>query len=84
MPTVIGFRGVMAVHLTRSRSLRTPAAEGRVQSDPGYQAFLLLRTVFTVAPVLFGLDKFTNLLTHWPKYLAPWIDSLVPGPTGHW
>jgi hypothetical protein len=48
-------------------------------SDPAYQAFLLLRTVFTAAPILFGLDKFTNLLTDWPHYLAPWIDSLVPG-----
>jgi uncharacterized membrane protein YphA (DoxX/SURF4 family) len=48
-------------------------------SGPGYQAFLLLRTVFTVAPILFGLDKFTNLLVDWPSYLAPWIDGIVPG-----
>lgn len=48
-------------------------------SDPAYQAFLLLRTVFTVAPILFGLDKFTNLLTDWPHYLAPWVDAVVPG-----
>ena len=48
-------------------------------SDPAYQAFLLLRTVFTVAPILFGLDKFTKLLVDWPVYLAPWIDGIVPG-----
>jgi hypothetical protein len=48
-------------------------------SDPAYQAFLALRTVFTVAPIVFGLDKFTNLLTEWPGYLAPWIDDIVPG-----
>lgn len=48
-------------------------------SDPAYQAFLLLRTVFTVAPIVFGLDKFTNLLVDWPIYLAPWIDGIVPG-----
>ncbi|MEV4706903.1 hypothetical protein [Actinoplanes sp. NPDC049316] len=47
--------------------------------DPAQQAFLLLRTVFTVAPIAFGLDKFLNLLTDWPGYLAPWIDGLVPG-----
>lgn len=35
------------------------------------QAFVLLRTIFTVAPILFGLDKFTNLLTDWTAYLAP-------------
>jgi hypothetical protein len=49
------------------------------RSDPAYQAFLLLRTVFTVAPILFGLDKFANLLVDWPGYLSPWIDGLMPG-----
>ena len=53
-------------------------AERRL-SDPSYQAFLLLRTVFTVAPIAFGLDKFANVLTDWPQYLAPWINDLVPG-----
>lgn len=48
-------------------------------SDPAYQAFLVLRTVFTVAPIAFGLDKFANLLAEWPGYLAPWINDLVPG-----
>ncbi|WP_369170485.1 hypothetical protein AB5J49_22910 [Streptomyces sp. R28] len=48
-------------------------------TDPGYQAFVILRTGFTVAPILFGLDKFTNLLVDWPAYLAPWIDDIVPG-----
>jgi len=48
-------------------------------ADPAHQAFLLLRTLFTVAPILFGLDKFFNLLVDWPAYLAPWIDRIVPG-----
>ncbi|HTH89642.1 DoxX family membrane protein [Mycobacterium sp.] len=47
--------------------------------NPSYQAFLLLRTVFTVAAILFGLDKFFNVMTDWPKYLAPWIDGILPG-----
>lgn len=51
---------------------------GRAGS-PADQAFLLLRTVFTVAPIAFGLDKFANLLTDWPGYLAPFVDRLVPG-----
>lgn len=55
------------------------SAPGVLRSDPAYQAFMLLRTVFTVAPILFGLDKFTNLLTEWPGYLAGWIDDIVPG-----
>ncbi len=47
-----------------------------------HQAFVLLRTVFTVAPIAFGLDKFFGLLTDWEDYLAPWINDLVPG-TAH-
>src|SRR6476660_3792372 len=47
--------------------------------NPSYQAFLLLRTVFTVAPILFGLDKVFNVMTDWPNYLAPWIDGILPG-----
>ena len=37
--------------------------------DPGYQAFLVLRAAFVVAPILFGIDKFFNWMTYWPKYL---------------
>jgi len=50
--------------------------------DPAYSAYFALRTVFTIAPILFGLDKFFNLLPyphHWSMYLAGWIDNLVPG-----
>lgn len=54
----------------------------RLKTDPTYQAFWLLRIGFTVAPILFGLDKFTGLLTDWDRYLAPTIDNLVPG-TAH-
>ena len=39
----------------------------------------LLRTLFTVAPIAFGLDKFVGVLADWEMYLAPWIDDLVPG-----
>ena len=66
---------VTGISVSSRRSLIDRAALG----DPAYQAFLLLRTVFTVAPILFGLDKFANLLVDWPGYLAPWIDDLVPG-----
>jgi hypothetical protein len=52
-------------------------------ADPAHQAFLLLRSAFTVAPIVFGLDKFANLLTDWPIYLAPWIDGIVPGTAQH-
>ena len=47
--------------------------------DPRYQAFALMRLAFTVAPIAFGLDKFFNLMVHWPNYLAPWINDIAPG-----
>ena len=50
-----------------------------LHADPARQAFLLLRTVFTVAPIVFGLDKFANVLVDWPRYLATPINNLVPG-----
>jgi hypothetical protein len=56
----------------------TPATsqDRRTGADLVYR---LLRTVFTVAPIAFGLDKFAELLTEWDKYLAPWVNDLVPG-----
>ncbi|TMG52644.1 MAG: hypothetical protein E6H84_13655 [Chloroflexi bacterium] len=50
---------------------RETNAVAPVTRNPAYQAFLILRSGFTVAPILFGLDKFTALLTDWTKYLAP-------------
>jgi hypothetical protein len=49
------------------------------QREPGYQAYLMLRIAFTIAPIAFGLDKFFNVLTDWPHYLAPWINDIMPG-----
>lgn len=57
----------------------TVASRRTALGDPGYQAFVILRVGFTVAPILFGLDKFANLLVDWPAYLAPWINDIVPG-----
>ncbi|MGO1200439.1 MAG: hypothetical protein ACTMKY_11140 [Dermabacteraceae bacterium] len=50
----------------------------RVRQDPGFAAFWVLRLGFVVLPLLMGLDKFTNLLTDWPGYLAPWLVALLP------
>ena len=48
--------------------------------DPAAQAFLLLRIAFTVAPILFGLDKFADVLTDdWTRYLAPAFNDIIPG-----
>jgi uncharacterized membrane protein YphA (DoxX/SURF4 family) len=49
------------------------------RDDPAYQVYLLLRTGFTAAPILFGLDKFFNWTVDWPQYLAPWVNDIMPG-----
>jgi uncharacterized membrane protein YphA (DoxX/SURF4 family) len=51
----------------------------RAKGDAGYQAFLLLRIGFAALPILFGLDKFFEVLVNWEIYLAPWINDIVPG-----
>jgi phage-related minor tail protein len=47
-----------------------------------HQAFWLLRATFTVAPILFGVDKFFNWTVHWPDYLAGWINEIQPFASG--
>jgi uncharacterized membrane protein YphA (DoxX/SURF4 family) len=37
-----------------------------------------LRLSFGLVPLLAGLDKFLNLLTQWPKYLAPALAHALP------
>jgi uncharacterized membrane protein YphA (DoxX/SURF4 family) len=46
--------------------------------DATYQAYMVLRGAFVVAPVLFGLDKFPNLLVRWDQYLAPVLARPLP------
>ena len=51
-----------------------------LRSDPAAQAFMLLRIAFTVAPILFGLDKFAEvMIDNWPKYLATEFNDVIPG-----
>ena len=40
-----------------------PAATTGIRSDPAAQAYLLMRVVFVLAPIVFGLDKFAGVLT---------------------
>jgi hypothetical protein len=58
---------------------RQPAAvPASRRHDPVYQAFWLLRTLFTVAPVAFGVDKFFHVLVDWDGYLAPVLARQLP------
>jgi uncharacterized membrane protein YphA (DoxX/SURF4 family) len=62
-------------HTSRPTAAAAPLA-GR---DAGRDAFTMLRFAFAIAPIAFGLDKFFNVLTDWPQYLAGWVDDLMPG-----
>src|SRR5918997_6865460 len=61
------------------RPIPIPSTEA-LRADPGAQAFMMLRVVFTVAPILFGLDKFAEgLFDNWPAYLATEFNDILPG-----
>jgi hypothetical protein len=61
------------------RPVPMPSTES-LRRDPVAQAFLLLRIAFTVAPILFGLDKFAEVLTNdWTKYLSTEFNDILPG-----
>jgi hypothetical protein len=61
------------------RPIPVPASNV-LRRDPAAQAFMLLRIAFTVAPILFGLDKFAEvMISDWPKYLATEFNDIIPG-----
>jgi hypothetical protein len=50
--------------------------------DRARQAFRILQVGFIVAPILFGLDKFFEVLVDWDRYLAPAVTDALP-VSGH-
>jgi len=48
-------------------------------TNPAYQAFVILRTGFTVAPILAGLDKFFSVLVNWDQYLPGSVNRILGG-----
>lgn len=57
-----------ATALTTTDALKTPAR----------QAYEVLHWGFVAAPAIAGLDKFSDLLTNWDKYLAPAFARISP------
>lgn len=62
-----------------STTAAAPTADRADPADPAFQAFTLLRVGFTVAPILFGLDKFTEVMVDWSTYLWSGVVSALPG-----
>ena len=44
--------------------------------------YRVLKLTFGIVPIVAGLDKFTNLLTDWSEYLAPFVADLLPFSPG--
>lgn len=55
---------------------------GRRRPDPAFEAFVVLRVLYAAVPIVFGLDKFTHLLTDWSKYLTPAVSDVAPVDAG--
>lgn len=64
----------------RTTTPSTPTAE----FAPGDQrAFQMLHAAYVLVPLLMGIDKFAHVLTDdWTRYLAPWMNSIIPGTAG--
>jgi hypothetical protein len=52
----------------------------RLRREPAVQAMTMLRITYAVAPILFGIDKFANVLTNdWTRYLSTQFNDILPG-----
>ena len=59
-------------------SNQQPSLFDELRTDSTRRGYLLLRIGFVVAPILFGLDKFADILVDWEECLAPWIVGVIP------
>ncbi len=53
-----------------------PTQQSGRETETAYQ---ILRLGFTVAPILFGLDKFFDLMTDWTAYLPGFVTDNISG-----
>jgi hypothetical protein len=69
----------MAHAFSSSAGIASANHEAASAANPSYQAYQILRTGFTVAPIVAGLDKFFHLLVNWDQYLPPSVNNLTGG-----
>ena len=69
----------MAQIFSSSAGIASSHDRAETAASPSYQAYQILRTGFTVAPIVAGLDKFFHLLVNWDQYLPPSINNLIGG-----
>ena len=49
-----------------------------IQLKQTQKVFTILKLTFVVVPIVAGLDKFTNILCDWEKYLNPGFLDILP------
>jgi hypothetical protein len=69
----------MAQAISSSAGIASASREAATAANPSYQAYQILRTGFTVAPIVAGLDKFFHLLVNWDQYLPAFVNNLTGG-----
>ncbi len=57
----------------------TTAPADTAQIRESRLAYQILHLGFTVAPILFGLDKFFNVMTDWVEFLPAFVTDAVSG-----
>lgn len=77
-----GERTKMAQAFSSSADIASANHEAATAASPSYRAYQILRTGFTVAPIVAGLDKFFHLLVNWDQYLPGFLQTLTGG-RGH-
>src|ERR1700752_601654 len=73
------FREARTMAQAINSSVDMSSVDTQSVSSPSYQAFQILRTGFTVAPIVAGLDKFLHLLVNWDQYLPAFVHNLTGG-----
>lgn len=69
----------MAQAFSSSAGIASTNRDVVTATSGSYQAYQILRTGFTVAPIVAGLDKFFHLLVNWDQYLPAFVNNLTGG-----
>jgi len=54
------------------------ATDAVIESRVAGTVSTTLKLVYGIVPIVAGLDKFTNLLVQWDKYIAPAVAKILP------
>ena len=73
------FREARTMAQAINSSVDMSSVDTQSVSTPSYQAYQILRTGFTVAPIVAGLDKFLHLLVNWDQYLPGFVNKMTGG-----